>query len=99
MNTQQVAFHQQSNIAVVGTLPDFETCMAEHVSRGGPLGRDETPLLAARLAASRAADSTGLPQTVYRGEHSCGWWHTNSLARLLHNAEVFVTILPRRFFQ
>lgn len=99
MHVQQIPSHQQPSQACVAALPDFEASIVEYVSRGGPIGRDETPLLAARLAAMRAADSTGLPQTVYRGEQSCGWWHTNSLARLLYKTEVFVTLLPRRYFQ
>lgn len=98
MNTLQVPSQQQPDHACIPALPDFEASIAGHMSRGCPLGRDETPLLAARLAALRAADSTGLPQTVYRGEQSCGWWHTSSVARLLYKTEMFVTVLPRNYF-
>ena len=47
----------------------------------------------------RDADKFCLPMTVYRNETSYGWTYTNSLAPLLRKAEVFVTILPARFFQ
>lgn len=48
--------------------------------------------------AQRAADVTGLPQTVYRNAETCGWANTNALANVLARSEVAVTILPTRYF-
>ncbi|MGT2457708.1 hypothetical protein ACU4GI_32930 [Cupriavidus basilensis] len=52
----------------------------------------------AEHCATRAADTHGLPQTVFRDKDSCGWWHTNSLAGRLDRAELAVTMLPARYF-
>lgn len=49
-------------------------------------------------AATRAATSIGLPQTVYRNADSAGWWHTNPFARLLDRAELALTMLPANYF-
>jgi hypothetical protein len=51
------------------------------------------------VCAMRDADRFCLPMTVYRNESSYGWAYTNPLAPFLKKAEVFVTILPARFFQ
>ncbi|WP_233874184.1 hypothetical protein [Paraburkholderia adhaesiva] len=50
--------------------------------------------------ATRAADDSRLPQTIFRTPDTAGWTHTNSLARILdsRHCEVFVTILPRHYF-
>lgn len=58
----------------------------------------ETSIAQAQHAAERMANTSGLPQTVYRNADSGGWWHTNALAPLLANSEKFVTVLPDRFF-
>jgi hypothetical protein len=57
----------------------------------------DTTLEEAQAAAARFADESCLPQTVYLLKDS-GWWHTNPLASLLVSAEVFVTVLPLRYF-
>jgi len=36
--------------------------------------------------------------TVYRTSDTHGWAYTDPISRVLHKAEVFVTILPARFF-
>lgn len=59
----------------------------------------DTSLLAAKLYAKRRADASSLPQTIFRTPDTAGWWHTHYHARLLAKAEVFVTILPARYFQ
>ena len=61
--------------------------------------RIDTTLLAAKLHVVRSADETSLPQTIFRTVDTAGWWHTNCHSRLLAKAEVFATILPRRYFQ
>lgn len=48
--------------------------------------------------AAQKANDFGLPQTVYRTEETSGWANTNPLSNNLRNAEVFVTMLPDRFF-
>ncbi|CAJ0806492.1 MULTISPECIES: hypothetical protein [Pseudomonadota] len=58
----------------------------------------DTTLEEAQAAAARFADESCLPQTVYLLKDSGGWWHTNPLASLLVSAEVFVTVLPLRYF-
>lgn len=47
-----------------------------------------------------SADTSGLPQTVFRTPDTGGWTNTNALASILNqrNCEVFVTMLPRRYF-
>lgn len=59
----------------------------------------ETTKLEAEQAASRMANMSGLPQTVYRNENSGGWWHINSLAPILGRADVYITVLPINFFR
>lgn len=49
--------------------------------------------------ATKAADDYTLPQTVYRNADTCGWANTNFLAPVLDRSELFVTILPARYFQ
>ena len=51
-------------------------------------------------AATLAADASWLPQTVYRGPDSGGWWHTQAMAGMLMrpSISVLVTILPRNYF-
>lgn len=66
-----------------------------------------------RIAAAKAADlvehmgiaeissdTSGLPQTVFRTPDTGGWTNTNALASILNqrNCEVFITVLPRRYF-
>ena len=58
----------------------------------------ETSVHEAISHAEGIANSSMLPQTVYRNEDSGGWWHTNALAPLLAKAELNVTILPVRYF-
>lgn len=99
MHVQQASIQQQPLNSNPGALLDFNSSFAEHTSRAATLYSDEVPLLAARLSAMRDADKFCLPMTVYRNETSYGWTYTNPLAPLLRKAEVFVTILPARFFQ
>lgn len=99
MHAQQASIQQQSRNPNPSTLPAFEDSFAEHTSRAAAVYSDEVPLLAARLSAMRDADKFCLPMTVYRNDTSYGWAYTNPLAPLLRKAEVFVTILPARFFQ
>lgn len=72
---------------------------AENCHRSPNQDRIDTTLLVAKLHAVRSADETSLPQTIFRTKDTAGWWHTNCHARLLAKAEVFATILPRRYFQ
>ena len=44
------------------------------------------------------ANAFMLPQTVYRNADSAGWASTNPFSGLLHKAEVWVTMLPARYF-
>ena len=48
-------------------------------------------------AAAKASEYM-LPQTVYRNADSAGWSSTNPFSGLLHKAEVWVTMLPARYF-
>jgi hypothetical protein len=99
MQAQQAPIQQQSHVHNPAALPCFESSFAEHTSRAAAVYSDEVPLLAARLSAMRDADKFCLPMTVYRSENSYGWAYTNPLAPFLKKSEVFVTILPARFFQ
>lgn len=99
MDVQQASIQQQPRKSNTGALLDFDSSFAEHTSRAATVYSDEVPLLAARLSAMRDADKFCLPMTVYRNETSYGWTYTNPLATLLNKAEVFVTILPARYFQ
>ena len=58
----------------------------------------ETTLENAIEQAKSCADQSMLPQTVYRSQESVGWWHTSTGANILLTSELFVTILPNRFF-
>lgn len=49
--------------------------------------------------AKEASDKTGLPQTVYRDDDTCGWTHTNFAARVLGSAKVDSTWLPRFYWR
>jgi len=98
MHIQQASAQQQSNNPNHPALPDFESSVAAYTGRSAAVYSCEVPLLAARLSAMRAADEHGLPMTVYRNANTHGWAFTNPIARVLHKAEVFVTILPARFF-
>lgn len=98
MQVQQTFTPQQSTNMTRPSLPDFERSFAAYTGRAAAVYSCEVPLLAARLSAMRAADEHGLPMTVYRTADTHGWAFTNPIARVLHNAEVFVTILPARFF-
>jgi len=55
---------------------------------------------AARSDAQRAADTFGLPQTVYKTANTYGWTNTNALANLLSDpgTQVDMTVLPFRYF-
>jgi hypothetical protein len=99
MHVQQALPQQQAADLTRPTLPDFESSFAAYTSRAAAVYSCEFPLVAARLAAMRAADEHCLPMTVYRNADTHGWTFTNPIARVLHKAEVFVTILPARFFQ
>ena len=50
--------------------------------------------------ASLAANVYGIPQTVFRTPDTHGWANTNPFASFLtaHDCDVFVTMLPRRYF-
>ena len=50
--------------------------------------------------ASLAANVYGIPQTVFRTPDTYGWANTNPFASFLtaHDCDVFVTMLPRRYF-
>ncbi|QJE03700.1 hypothetical protein HH212_26765 (plasmid) [Massilia forsythiae] len=98
MHVQQALTQQQSTNLPRPGLPDFESSFAAYTSRAASVYSCEVPLLAARLGAMRAADETGLPMTVFRTADTHGWAYTNPISRVLHKAEVFVTILPARFF-
>jgi len=99
MHVQQaLAQHQSSNLSCPA-LSGIETSFAAYTGRAAAVYSCEFPLLAARLSAMRAADEHGLPMTVYRTADTHGWAYTNPISRVLHKAEVFVTILPARFFQ
>ena len=90
--------HHQHNNSTNHALPDFDSSFATYAGRATKLYSCEVPLLAARLSAMRAADEHGLPMTVYRTAETHGWAYTNPISRVLHKAEMFVTILPARFF-
>jgi len=83
---------QQHDIAL-------EMAAAEACHRSPNIDRLDTSLLAAKLYAKRGADASSLPQTIFRTPQTAGWWHTHCHARVLEKAEVFVTILPARYFQ
>lgn len=99
MHAQQASVNQQYSNPTPTALPDFESSIVEHISRAAAVYSDEVPLLAARLSAMRDADKFMLPMTVYRTSETYGWAYTNPVAPVLRKAEVFVTILPARFFQ
>lgn len=48
--------------------------------------------------ASRSADQTGLPQTVYRNQDTCGWTNTNAFAGVLNRSTVFATMMPASYW-
>ena len=48
--------------------------------------------------AQEAADSSCLPQTVFWRDDGAGWRNTNALSGLLHGAKLYVTTLPRGYF-
>lgn len=98
MHVQQAFARQQATNLAHPALPDFESSVAAYTSRAKAVYSCEFPLIAARLCAMRAADEHGLPMTVYRTADTHGWAYTNPISRVLHKAEVFVTILPSRFF-
>jgi hypothetical protein len=83
---------QQHDIAI--DMAAAETCR-----RSPNKDSIDTSLLAAKLYAKRGADSSSLPQTIFRTADTAGWWHTHCHARVLEKAEVFATILPARYFQ
>lgn len=58
----------------------------------------ETTQDEAVAAAKRASDEYALPQTVFKNEDTCGWWHTNPLSTALKGAQVVMTVLPSRYF-
>lgn len=58
----------------------------------------ETTLPQALNYASTAADTSGLPQTVYRGPFSMGWWHTNPFAKCLLGTQMAQSVLPQHYF-
>ena len=62
------------------------------------MGVCDTTIKEAEASARRMADKAMLPQTIYRDSDSSGWWHTNPLSPRLEKSEVFVTVLPARFF-
>lgn len=59
----------------------------------------ETTQEHAMRAALQTADKTGISQTVFRNADTCGWWYTHPFATVLGRSELFVTILPERWFQ
>lgn len=83
---------QQHDIAL-------DLAATEAFGRSPNTDRLDTSLLAAKLYAKRGADTSSLPQTIFRTPETSGWWHTHCHARVLDKAEVFVTILPARYFQ
>jgi uncharacterized protein YkwD len=99
MPFQQTKFQQEPQNLNHPALPDFESSFVAYTGRAAAVYSCEVPLLAASLSAKRAADEHCLPMTVYRNADSHGWAFTNPISRVLHKAEVFVTILPARFFQ
>jgi hypothetical protein len=98
MHVQQASAQQQPSNLSRPSLPAFESSFAIYTGRAAAVYSCEVPLLAARLSAMRAADEHGLPMTVYRTKETHGWAYTNPISRVLNKAEVFVTILPARFF-
>ena len=77
----------------------LEMAAAETCRNSPNVDRLDTSVLAAKLHAARSSDESMLPQTIFRTPDTAGWWHTNCHSRLLNKAEVFVTILPTRYFQ
>jgi hypothetical protein len=77
----------------------LEMAAAGACGRSPNTDRLDTSLLAAKLYAMRGADTSWLPQTIFRTPETAGWWHTHCHARVLEKAEVFATILPARYFQ
>ena len=61
---------QQHNIA-------FEMAAAEVSRRSPNTDRLDPSLLAAKLCAECGADSSSLPQTIFRTPGTAGWWHTH----------------------
>lgn len=59
---------------------------------------DTFPLESAIESAIHTADKLWLPQTVYRNQETCGWYHTNSSATVLGRSEVHATFLPKCYF-
>lgn len=98
MHVQQASAQQQPTNLSRPSPPSFESSFAIYNGRAAAVYSCEVPLLAARLSAMRAADEHGFPMTVYRTEETHGWAYTNPMSRVLNKAEVFVTILPARFF-
>jgi len=98
MHVQQASAQQQSHNLHHPALPDFESSFAAYTGRDAAVYSCEFPLIAARLSATRAAEEQGLPMTVYRTSDTHGWAYTDPISRVLDKAEVFVTILPARFF-
>lgn len=69
-------------------------CVAELMAPSTDSGIDE-----GIRRAQEAAETTGLPQTVFRGNDTGGWTCTNALARCLETAlGVALTALPSRYF-
>jgi hypothetical protein len=89
----------QSNQAKLQHDLSLEMAASETGRHSANLDRLDTSLLVAKLHAARSADKFMIPQTIFRTPDTSGWWHTNSLARVLTKAEVFATILPSRYFQ
>lgn len=95
--------------ALQGKTADFATLAGaqEEIHRlARALGGSETDMIWPQETAKRtalssaavAAETFGLPQTVFRDRDSAGWGHTNSVAGRLANAELWLTTLPSRYF-
>lgn len=68
-------------------------------SSTAPLLPRQSDPISIRVYAESMADKFCLPQTIFRNDDTGGWWHTNSLASVLQSSEVYVTVLPERYFR
>lgn len=93
MIVQQVAFPFPSQSRQANHLVALEADVDDPTLRSWEIKRS-----AAQVMAMRAADTYGLPQTVYRNADSAGWAHTHPFASFLARSEVFVTVLNSNYF-
>lgn len=92
--------HPQSINRDAADAHQANACASAHCRTNDNLPRLDqgSSRLAAEMYAVRRADECGVPQTVFRNPQVAGWWHTNPFASILINSEIFITILPSRYF-